>query len=187
MHDLFQDEFDFSSKEVVDRAPGIGSGPGPDPTESIDWGEALSREVDRCRQSSSRQTPPAPTRSHPDHACGRPTPTYKPPTSNYDSSNYGAPRLTDDKIREFIEAKCWVNGIYLDSLDTEYLVNCKKFALNRLYSRWYWKYFLNLVNEEILNRDVAIGPKRYFPGTENIPRRGDFYSSHGRNYPSTRK
>lgn len=82
------------------------------------------------------------------------------------------PKLTDAKIKEFIEAKCWVNGTYLNSLDTEYLVNCKKFAAQRLYEKWYWKYFLTLVNEEILNRDVVIGPKRYYPGTENIPRRG---------------
>ena len=89
--------------------------------------------------------------------------------------------LTEEQISKYIEAKCWINGIYLNSMDTEYLINCKNYATQRLYNKWYWKFFLNLVNEEIVNRDVAIGPKKYYPGTENIPRRGgnQNYSSYG--------
>ena len=111
--------------------------------------------------------------------------TEYPPVNNEFStrSPRQVPKLTDEQIQLYIEDKCWINGIYLNSMDTEYLVNCKNYASQRLYSKWYWRYFLNLVNEEIINRDVAIGPKRFYPGTENIPRRGcnGTYRSYG--YP----
>lgn len=142
-----------------------------DPTTTIDWGPSLNKELEKARQASNQHLPQAPS------------PVYQPKSNLAPLKRTSSSRLTDDQIKRYIEAKCWINGTYLNSLDTEYLVNCKKFASQRLYNKWYWKYFLNLVNEEILNRDVAIGPKRYYPGTEDIPRRGD---NNGYGYRSAR-
>lgn len=162
MNDFFSSSFDPNDSSLSDSSV--------DPTLNMDWGESLNMELERQRQLASEKVPKFPT---------TPSPVYKPKSVSRTST----PKLTDDQIKRYIEAKCWINGTYLDSLDTEYLVNCKKFASQRLYNKWYWKFFLNLVNEEILNRDVAIGPKRYYPGTENIPRRGD---NNGYGYRSAR-
>ena len=166
----FPSEFDNGSKFVSNDLPVT------DDTLYSYLEEALARKNQATESTQMSfddipQTTPEP-----------PTPVYDP-SSMYPRPSTTTPKLTDTQIKKYIDAKCWVNGIYLDSLDTEYLVNCKKFASQRLYDKWYWKFFLNLVNEEILNRDVAIGPKRYYPGTENIPRRGD---SKGRGYRTAR-
>ena len=165
MGSLYQNEFNFDSPNQDDmNAPA-------NVHSELDLNRELEKYLGNNTDTVYESAPVAVPES--------PAPVYTPPVSNRGSRS---PKLTDDQIKRYIEAKCWVNGIYLNSLDTEYLVNCKKFASQRLYDKWYWKYFLNLVNEEILNRDVAIGPKRYYPGTENIPRRGDYYNHRGRNY-----
>lgn len=81
-------------------------------------------------------------------------------------------RLSENQIQKYIDARCWINGIFLDSMDTEYLLNCKNFALTKYHEKWYWPKFLSLVREEIQRRNQLIGPIRCYPGTENIPRRG---------------
>ena len=148
MGSLYQSEFDFNdpNRDDMNAPANVHS--------ELDLNRELEKYFGKNSGTSYESAPVVVPES--------PSPVYTPPASSRKS---GSPKLTDEQIKRYIEAKCWVNGIYLNSLDTEYLVNCKKFASQRLYDKWYWKYFLNLVNEEILNRDVAIGPKRYYPGT----------------------
>ena len=169
MTEYYQDTFDPDDPEF-----GLDSG---DPTESIDWGPSLNKEITNGNKPKRSTV----SRNEFDYDLP-PIPEYDPkPRADFSKSTY--PKLTQDDIRKYIDAKCWINGTYISSLDTEYLINCKKFASQRFYDRWYWKYFLNLINEEIMNRDKKIGPRRYYPGTENIPRRGD---NNGYRYKSAR-
>lgn len=160
MSGFYPTDFDTNDPEI--NGPTTMSSNGSDeidPTITIDWGPSLNKELDRQHRTTDYKFSSSPV--------------YQPQSRLAPLKRSSSSKLTEDQIKKYIEAKCWINGTYLNSLDTEYLVNCKKFASQRLYDKWYWKYFLNLVNEEILNRDVAVGPKRYYPGTEDIPRRGD--------------
>ena len=60
--------------------------------------------------------------------------------------------LTMDQAYELINSGKFYNGSVVSKMSTVDLMNCRKYAVDHYYDKWYWVHFYHLVNNEIKKR-----------------------------------
>ena len=63
--------------------------------------------------------------------------------------------LTMDQAYELINSGKFYNGSVVSEMSTADLMNCRKYAADHYYEKWYWANFYHLVNNEIKKRGIV--------------------------------
>lgn len=63
--------------------------------------------------------------------------------------------LTMDQAHELINAGKSYNGSVVSEMSTADLMNCRKYAVDHYYDKWYWAHFYHQVNNEIKKRGTV--------------------------------
>ena len=63
--------------------------------------------------------------------------------------------LTMDQAYELINSGKFYNGSDVSEMSTTDLINCRKYAVDHYYDKWYWVHFYHLVNNEIKKRGIV--------------------------------
>ena len=61
--------------------------------------------------------------------------------------------LTFEQAYELINSKRFYNGTPVSGMSDDDLINCRKYAVDHYYDKWYWVHFYHLVNDEIRRRN----------------------------------
>ena len=63
--------------------------------------------------------------------------------------------LTLEQAYELINSDRFYNGTSVSKMSDADLVNCRKYAVDHYYEKWYWVHFYHMVNNEIKKRGIV--------------------------------
>ena len=58
-----------------------------------------------------------------------------------------------DQAYKLINSGRFYNGTPVSEMDDDDLLNCRRYAVDHYYEKWYWVHFYHLVNDEIKRRN----------------------------------